>query len=140
MAADVGKALRKKLLTYTSVTDLIGTRMYPDALLQACAMPAVIYYKISTQREHSMSDVTRLAHSRFQVDCYALTREAANDISHAIRRSGICAFRGTSESIFICGVEIDSGDSYEQEPPTDGNQEHRYITSFDFLVHYQEQE
>jgi hypothetical protein len=25
-----------------------------------------------------------------------------------------------------------------QEPPTDGNQEHRYIVSFDMLVHYKE--
>jgi hypothetical protein len=25
-----------------------------------------------------------------------------------------------------------------QEPPTDGGQEHRYIVSFDMLVHYKE--
>lgn len=136
--ADVGKSLRTKLLSYSGVSDLIGQRMYPSALVQSARMPAVVYYKISTNREHSISDVTRLAHSRFQIDCYADTVEAANDVAHAIRTSGICAFQGTVSSIYFCGSEIDSGDSYEHEPPTDGNQEHRYITSFDLLVHYQE--
>jgi hypothetical protein len=139
MAADVGKALRTKLLSYPSVSTLIGQRMYPDALVQKATMPAVVYYKISTQREHELSNITTLAHSRFQIDCFALTRDAANDISHAIRRSGICAYRGTTAGIFFCGSEVDTGDVYDNQPPTDGNQEHRYITSFDLMVHYQEE-
>lgn len=138
MASDVGKALRTKLLSYTSVTAIVSQRMYPDALVQNATLPAIVYYKISTQREHELSNITTLAHARFQVDCYGTSRESANDLSHAIRKSGICAFQGTSAGIYICGTEIDSGDSYINEPPIDGNQEHRYITSFDFLVHYQE--
>jgi hypothetical protein len=136
--ADVGKSLRTKLLSYNTITDLISQRMYPSVLLQNARMPAVVYTKISTRREHTLSDVTRLAHSRFQFDCYSNTLEEANDIAHAIRRSGICAYQGTTSGIYFCGTEVDSGDSYDQEPPSDGNQEHRYITSFDLLVHYQE--
>lgn len=138
MTADIGKALRTKLLSYAGVSALVGQRMYPDDLLQNATLPAIVYSKISTRPEHSLSDVTRLAHSRFQFDCYAATRESANDVAHAIRRSGICAYQGTTSSIYFCGTELDSGDSYGSEPPTDGNQVHRYITTFDLLVHYQE--
>ena len=142
MASDVGKALRAKLLENTTLTGLIGTRFYPDVIPQGAALPAVSYYKISTQREHTLLDCTRLAHSRIQVDCYAEKanggRDRANDIAHAIRNSGICAFRGTVDGIAIQAVEIDSGDYYDNDPPTDGNQQHRYITSFDFMVHYLE--
>lgn len=138
MASDVGKALRTKLLSYAGVTALVGQRMYPDALLQNATLPAIVYSKISTQREHSLSDVTRLAHSRIQIDCYASSRDSANDVAHAIRSSGICSFQGSASSIYFCGTEIDSGDSYGNDSPTDGNQAHRYITSFDLLCHYQE--
>jgi hypothetical protein len=72
------------------------------------------------------------------MDCYGTSRESANDVAHAIRTSGICAYRGTTASIQFCAVQIDTGDSYEQEPPTDGSQEHRYVTSFDLMVSYLE--
>jgi hypothetical protein len=138
MSYDVGKALQAKLLSYSGVSTLIGQRMYPDVLIQKATFPAVTYTKISTSSEHGVSDVTRLAHSRFQFDCYGVSRNAANDIAHAIRRSGICAYQGTTAGIYFCGVEIDSGDYSDSLPPTDGNQSHRYLTSFDLLVHYVE--
>lgn len=138
MAADVGKALRTKLLGYTAVSDLVGQRMYPDVLVQNATLPAIVYSKISTARDHTTGDVTRLAHARFQFDCYGTSRDSSNDISHAIRTSGICAYQGTTASVYFCGTELDSGDYYDSLSPSDGNQEHRYITRFDLLVHYWE--
>ena len=61
-----------------------------------------------------------------------------NAIERAIRETGIDSFRGTVSGYALDGVDFDSGDEYMQEPPTDGNQEHRYIVSFDLLVHYGE--
>lgn len=136
--SDIGKAFRTKLLTYSAITALVGQRMYPDNLVQSATMPAIVYYKISTVRDHTISDVTKLAHSRIQMDCYGSSREGANDVAHALRNSGICAYVGTTSLIFICGVQIDSGESYSFDTPTDGSQVLRYITSFDFLVHYWE--
>jgi len=138
MATTIRKALRAKLLSYSAISTLIGTRLYPSALLQGCTLPAVVYTKISTQREHSMSDVTKLAHATYQFDCYSLTKDEADSVSKAIQDSGIVAFRGTESGIVICGVEIPSGEYDGDESPTDGNQAHRYITSFDLQVHYQE--
>lgn len=138
MANTVGKALRTKLLSYSAISTLISTRMYPSALLQGCTLPAVVYTKLSTQREHSMSDVTKLAHTTYQFDCYSLDKDEADSVSKAIQDSGIVAFRGTESGIVFCGVEIPSGEYDGDESPTDGNQAHRYITSFDLQVHYQE--
>ena len=138
MAVTIGKALRAKLLSYNADSAMISGRMYNSALLQNSALPAVVFKKISTQREHSMSDVTKLCHALYQFDCFALTKDAADSVSKAIQDSGICAFRGTATGVVFCGVEIPSGEYDGDEPPTDGNQEHRYITSFDLLVHYQE--
>ena len=138
MANTVGKALRSKLLSYSGVSTLIGTRLYPSALLQGCTLPAVVYTKLSTQREHSMSNVTKLAHATYQFDCYSNDKDEADSVSKAIQDSGICSYQGTTEGIVFCGVEIPSGEYDGDESPTNGNQAHRYITSFDLQVHYQE--
>jgi hypothetical protein len=141
--AEVGSALRTKLLTYSAISSLVGTRIYPDALLQGCAFPAVVYTKISTEREHAMSDVSRLSHARIQFDCYddkGSGRTQSNAVAQAIQKSGICAYRGTTDGIAFQAIQIDSGDSYAVEPPSDGNQEHRYITTFDLRISYLESE
>ncbi len=138
MATTVGKALRTKLLSYSAITTLIGQRMYPSALVQNATLPAVVYTKLRTTREHIIGNVTKLSHALYQFDCYATTKDTADSVSKAIQDSGICAYQGTTASIYFCGTEISSGEYDGDEPPTDGNQEHRYITSFDLEVHYQE--
>lgn len=134
----IGEALRTKLLSYSTVSTLIGQRMYPDALVQGAQLPAVVYYVTSTQRDHMLSGVGKSAHARVTLECYALTRTTCNAIEKAIRETGIDSFRGTVSGYDLDGVDFDSGDEYMQESPTDGNQEHRYIVSFDLLVHYGE--
>lgn len=134
----IGEALRTKLLSYATVSTLIGQRMYTDALVQGAQLPAVVYYVTSTQRDHMLSGVGKSAHARVTLECYALTRTTCNAIEKAIRETGIDSFRGTVSGYDLDGVDFDSGDEYMQESPTDGNQEHRYIVSFDLLVHYGE--
>ena len=138
MASDVGKAFRSKILGYAAISAIVGQRMYPDNLLQTSTLPAIVYTKISTERDHEITNVTRSAHVRIQMDCYAASREAANDLAHALRNTGICAYTGTVSGIFLGCTTIDSGDTYGTDSPTDGNQVYRYITSFDFKVHYWE--
>lgn len=134
----IGEALRTKLLSYSTVTSIIGQRMYPDVLEQDATLPAVIFYVTSTDREHSVTGVTKTAHARVTLDCYAKSRATASQISKAIRETGIDQFTGTINGYSFQGVEFTSGDTYEQEPPIDGNQAHRYLVSFDLLVHYSE--
>lgn len=136
--ADIGYSVRSYLLSKSAITDLIGSRMYPDAMKKSATMPAVIYYVISSTHDHKMSDVAGMIHSRIEFDCYGMTRLEANEVADAIKSCGITGYRGTTQGNFINGVEIDSGDQYLNEAPTDGNQEHRYVTTFDLLVHYTE--
>jgi hypothetical protein len=135
---NVGSSLRTKLLSYAGVSSLVGQRMYPDTLKQNSTLPAIVYRRVSTARDHQIDDVTRLAHSRFEFICVAASRVVADSIADAIRTSGICSFAGVVDSITLLGAEIDSGEEYGDDPPTDGSQVYRYWTSFDLMVHYQE--
>lgn len=134
----IGEALRTKLLTYSTVTDIVGQRMYPDVLVQKAQVPAICYYVTGTERDHHLSGLGKSAHARFTFDCYANTRVSASALSKAIRETGIDSFRGIVGGYTFCGVDFDSGDEYLNDVPTDGNQEHRYVVSFDLLVHYKE--
>ena len=137
--ANVGTAIRSKLLEYSGVTAHVGQRIYPDVLKQNATMPAIVYKRISTLREHILKpDVTTAAHSRIEIRCYGTSRSNADDLADAVRMSGICAFQGSVGGVYIHATEIDSGDMYGEEAPTDGNQVHRYLTIFDFMVHYAE--
>jgi hypothetical protein len=134
----IGEALRTKLLSYATVSTLIGQRMYPDAAVEGATLPYIVYYVNGTERDHDLGGVGKTAHARITVEAYALTRRTCNAISKAILETGISAFIGTVDSYDIDGVEFTAGDQYLQESPTDGNQEHRYVVTFDLLVHYGE--
>ena len=134
----IGEALRTKLLSYGTVSALIGQRMYPDAAVEGASLPYIVYYTNSTERDHDLGGVGKSAHARITVEAYALTRRTCSAISKAIRETGIAAFRGIVDTYELGGVEFSAGDQYMQESPTDGNQEHRYVVTFDLLVHYGE--
>ncbi len=87
---------------------------------------------------NAIDGVTKSAHARVTFDCYATTRRVASSISKAIRETGIDFFRGTVDGYSFAGIDFDSADEYLNDTPTDGNQEHRYLVSFDLLVHYGE--
>ena len=55
-----------------------------------------------------------------------------------MRASGLQGKTGLVGDVFFESVMIDSGIQTLDERPTDGTQQHRYITVFDYLIAYQE--
>jgi len=138
--ADIGAALRAKLIGTTAVAAILGTRVYPDRLPQGATLPAAIYYLISGTDETSLAGTIGLAHARIQVDAWASTRLAANSLATAIR-DAICAAtvsRGTWDTV---GVEActpaGGGERYDTQDKGDGSDEPYYLTHRDYLVSYQ---
>ena len=136
--ADVASAVRSYLLTKAAVTSLVGTRIYPDVLPQGCTMPAIVYSKISTVHEHTISHLAGLAACRIEFEAYATTRSAANTIVSTVQQCGVIAFRGLTNGIDIRAVYLEDGQQTYQIPPSDGSQVHRYVTTFDLMISYQE--
>jgi len=134
----IGAAFRTKLLSYSTVSTIVGQRMYADALKQNATLPSIVFYVTNTDRAHSVSGVTKFASARIVLECYGITRDAVSALSKAIRETGIDSFRGVVSDHTFCGVSFESGDEYQQEPPIDGSQVHRYICLFDCQVFYKE--
>lgn len=136
--ARVGSSLRSYMLSKSAITSLIGQRMYPNELKQNANLPAVVYRVTNTEREHHISDASKLAHARVELYIFGATIDSAEAVADAIRTCGMTSYRGTTGSIFFNGIEITTGDSWIDDPPTDGNQSPRSIVNFDLMVHYTE--
>lgn len=139
--ADLGSELRTYLLANAGVSALVDTRIEPDVLPQGYSVGtggAITYTIINTLHDHNINGLTGIVRSRVEFTAYAATRLAANAIAEAVRASGLVGYVGLLGDIRIESVMIDSGVQTLEESPTDGSQEHRYLTVFDYLVAYQE--
>ena len=139
--ADLGTAVRGFLVADAGVLALTSTRIYPDVLPQgytASTGGALTYTIIDTIHDHLINGLSGIARSRVEFAAVASTRAGANAIAEAVRASGLCGTTGTVGALFFESVRIDAGIQTLDEQPTDGSQEHRYFTIFDYLIAYQE--
>lgn len=139
--ADLGTAVRGYLIANAGVLSLTSTRIYPDVLPQGYSVAsggALTYTIIDTTHDHLINGLSGIARSRIEFAACAGTRAAANAIAEAVRSSGFAGTTGLVGDVFIESVMIDSGAQSLEESPTNGSQEHRYFTVFDYLIAYQE--
>ena len=139
--ADLGEAIRGFLIADSGVLALVASRIYPDVLPQGHSVSdggALTYTVIDTIHDHKINGLSGIARSRVEFAAFAATRAAANVIAEAVRASGLVGTTGTVGGVFIESVMIDQGIQTLDERPTDGSQEHRYLTVFDYLIAYQE--
>jgi hypothetical protein len=139
--ADLGSAVKGFLAANAGVLALVSTRIYPDVLPQGYSVAtggALTYTIIDTNHDHLINGLSGIARSRIEFAAFAGTRLAANAIAEAVRASGLAGTTGLVGGVFFESVMIDSGVQTLDERPTDGTQQHRYITVFDYLIAYQE--
>lgn len=136
--AEVISAVRSYILAQSSVTDLIAQRLYLFRLPQNPTLPAATIAKVSGRHEHTLADRVSLQHSRMQVECHSTTFLGAEALAKAIYECGICALRGTTSSVFICGVTVEDGQRNYVIDARDGGDDHQYVTQFDFMVSYRD--
>lgn len=135
-AIDCSEAVAKYLLTQTAITDLVGTRIYPDVLPEACTLPAIVYSEISDNDNYHLSGVCTAAECRVQIDCYGATRASANAVGRKVRE-----IIGNGTSREMGGMQVLSCHSENghtmQEQPVNGTDNWRYVRSRDFLIIYE---
>lgn len=115
MANSIGSAIRSKLIADTLITSLAGTRVYPQKLPQNPTLPAVIYSIISDTPNADVSGMAGLFNADIQIECYAETAQAAQDLSENVRLS-LQSYRGTHLSVGINGIYfITEYDAFDDE-------------------------
>jgi hypothetical protein len=139
--ADLGSAVRGFLAANAGVSALVGSRIKPDVMQQKWDVkngPVLTYAIVSTTHDHPLNGLAGIARSRIEFTSFASSRLMANAVAEAVRQSGLPGYTGTMGGIEIESVMLESGSQSLDEGPTDGSQEHRYLTVFDYLIAYQE--
>jgi hypothetical protein len=139
--ADLGTAVRGYLIANAGVLALTSTRVYPDVLPQGYSVSsggALTYTIIDTIHDHLLNGLSGIARSRIEFAAFASNRAGANAVAEAVRASGLVGKTGLVGGVFFESVMIVDGIQTLDERPTDGSQEHRYLTVFDYMIAYQE--
>jgi len=134
-AGDISTNLRTYLLTVSAVTTQASGGIFPDVLPQNPSFPAVVIRVISSTPQHALGQTTQLKMTRFQVDCYAQTRLAANATSEVIRKN-LDHYSGAAGDDTI-DVSLTETDRYDYEPPKDAGDSRssgRYLASTEYLI------
>lgn len=120
----------------SSVTDIVGDRVYQDVMPQTETYPAIVYSLISENRSesgYSLTGANGQVESRLQVTCYSNTRpKVARQLYDALRMR-LNGFKGLWGGTEIQSCFIDSAESTVDQQP--GNAQARvYGYSVDLLI------
>lgn len=66
------------------VTTLVSTRIYPDAMPEDVAYPAVVFSRSTTEIERLLDNSIATVRYELEVNCWAKTRTTADAVADAI--------------------------------------------------------
>ena len=100
------------------VSALVGTRIYPDRLPEAAALPAITYQRVSTVAQQGIGGLAELASARVQITAWADgpgRYSAAKEIAGAVVQS-LAGFRGDWGSVPVSGINYDGSYDIDGDP------------------------
>lgn len=130
--AKTGPAVRSKLLTVSDVTDLVGTRIRPDALSQKETLPAIAYTQIISDHLQGLGGPIGLTVVRMLVGCFGDSHVDAENLGDKVRLA-LDGESGTfgSEEVDICLLEEMD---HEYIEPNDASDRGLYVTNLIFSI------
>ncbi len=124
-------ALVTYVTTDTTISGLIGARLYPALLPQKPTYPCVRYVVVSAPREYDHNGASGLVKARVQFDAYGVTAAQVEAVKEAFR-ARLSGFKGSMGSVVVGSSQmISERDGYEDSPDV-------YDSSFDFSIWFKE--
>jgi len=106
---NAGKAVYGILSANSGVTDLVGTRIFPEIAEQEAATPFIVYQLQSVAPEDTHDGPSKLDEVRFEFLCYADTYDAAADVGVKVR-AALDRVSGTYNGVNVESVQFNDVD------------------------------
>lgn len=136
-AATIHEALLVALSLDGGLADVVGDRIYPDAVPKGVAGPAAAYQLVSLTRERGLRGANGIARAWFQLTCTRASRAECRAFAEAIRQL-FDGYRGFIGDVWIhealLGVERDLGEA----PAVAGSGEPARTTAVDVILRHRE--
>ena len=135
----ISKAIYSLLANNTSITDLVGTKIYKNVREQKAGLPAITYQVISGVRGHDLTGPNGLVEGRIQINCFS---DSANDPLGAVElaavvRATLNGHRGGAAGVHIETMLLDDQSDLPYIDPEDEAQNVE-AEMMDFYVLYKE--
>jgi hypothetical protein len=119
------------LRSIAAITDLVGTRIRPNKLMQGDALPAIRYAFPGGGSLQHLGGISGTASPTLQIDCYGATATAAWALAEIVRLT-LQPFVGQMGNTYVEGFSLTNRLSEYEEPVDAGDVgKHRVILTFD---------
>lgn len=125
-----------RLTNHTSVSTLVGTRVYPVIAPMGTALPLVVYQRTNVSREQSLAGPVGAPVVSIQLTSYATSYTACKQIAQGIRLA-VDGWTGTTQSVTITRTSLES-ENDGVTVPTDDTQTPYYNVQQSFSFRIQE--
>lgn len=130
------EGLRTLLLAQTSVTDLVGQRIYVSAARQGANQPCILLKRISDEKHKALDGYVSARHAEIDIECWASTASAAAALAKIVS-DYLDDFMGTAgNETILSSHQIDDTDTYD--PPQSGSEITEFVTILNFEFQYRE--
>jgi hypothetical protein len=106
----IGKLIYSRLSTDGSITDYVGTKIYPDITPQNVQYPFVVYTIVNSLPVDFKDGQSNLEEITLQIDVYTQSYDDTQDLANLIRNR-LDRFTGTAEGIDVQTIKYMSSDS-----------------------------
>jgi hypothetical protein len=106
----IGKLIYSRLSTDGSITDYVGTKIYPDITPQNVQYPFVVYTIVNSLPVDFKDGQSNLEEITLQIDVYTQSYDDTQDLANLIRNR-LDRFTGIVEGIDVQTIKYMSSDS-----------------------------
>jgi hypothetical protein len=99
--------LRSALVASTSVTSIVGTKIYPILAPASVSLPFAVWRRAGIQRQQSLSGPAGIPRVSVEISIYAATYEQARDAADAFRKV-LDGYAGTVENTSVRNTSLEN--------------------------------
>ncbi len=99
------EALRTFILDLEAVYDIVGSRMSLEPAPQKTAYPYITFTRPDAESDHHLTGISNTAEEEWEINCFALDWDQAEDLKEAIRR-GLDMYHGVMGDFDVYVAEM----------------------------------
>lgn len=133
-------ALYTYLSSQTTITDIVGTMIFPGHIPQdtsnfTATYPAIVFNLIDDVPVNNLSGFAGLSRARLQIDCYSdESNKAVINLTEVIRLK-LHGYRGLMSDVVVNNCKLETSQTMNQ-PPIDGSDDWTYRKRSDYTISY----
>lgn len=127
--------LKTLLLAQSSVTDLVGTRIFKTAARQGTDKPYIVIDRIDSEKYKGLSGYLSTQHAEVDIECWASTQTAAAALAKVVSDylDDFSGATGGTETI-LAVHQVGEADNYA--PPKAGGEITEFVTILNVELDY----